>query len=142
MVFFLQKMKSKLLYIVEKEFVSKTVYLEEETEIYSLKTEVNEIAKKHFISIESYYKLVRKKLDLKNKIPIRFSDSLLLFKINSKNEQYAINFYNVLKVCFDDKVKLIFINGLILEIDISLKVIKQELTKINKILEYLDSINL
>ena len=135
-------MKSELLYIVEENFVSKAVYIEQEIKIYSLKTEVDKIAKKHFISIESYYKLVRKQLNLKNKIPIRFSDSLLLFKLNSKSGQYVINFYNLLKICLEEKVKLIFTNGEVLEIDVSQRVVKRELDKINDLITYLNGIKL
>ena len=78
-----------ILYLKEKNFIANVIKTDGVEQIYSIKSELNQIAKKHFINISEYRKLVRKKIDLKNKIPIYFSNQLLLFNVKS-NMHYAI----------------------------------------------------
>ena len=115
MVFFYEKMKVKdILYLVEKDFVSTIYHLNGNEQIYSVKTTLNKIAKNHLFNLQEYYKLVRREIGLKNKIPIYFSDGMLLFNLKCKQASYFINFFNVLKVCYDEQVIIIFKNNFIL----------------------------
>ena len=138
----MKKVMNKLLYLIEEEYVSQAVYTDNILPIYSLNTEVKKIMKKHFLSLDSYSKLVRKQLPLKNKIPIYCSSSILLFKINSKNGKYMINFFNLLKICSDKDVVFIFKDGSILRVDVSITVVKRELRKIYSIIAYINNLNL
>ena len=70
---------NRLLYLKEKDFVSISVTEKEVKNIYSIRSEINRIAKTYFFSIREYRKLVKKELNLANKIPIYFSSTLLLF---------------------------------------------------------------
>ena len=137
MVFFYEKMKVKdILYLVEKDFVSTVYHLNGKESIYSVKTTLNKIAKQHLFNLQEYYKLVRREIGLKNKIPIYFSEGMLLFNLKCKQTSYFINFFNVLKVCFEDDVIIIFKNNTILHLEVSKKILFQEMTKINKVLDY------
>ena len=59
-----------ILFLKEKDFVATVFYVERCEEVYSLNSELNKLAKRHFLSLSEYRKLVRKQLDFKNKIPI------------------------------------------------------------------------
>ena len=141
MVFFYAKiMNSKLLYLEEVDFVSKAYYSDFEAKIYSVKSEVNKLANKYLFSILEYKRLIRKVTDLKNKIPIYFSKSLLLFYVRCDNVVYWINFCNILKVCYEEKIYVIFKCGKILKLDVSISVLKRELVKIEKVLDYINNL--
>ena len=132
---------SNILYLKEEEFIAKIVTETEEREIYSLRSELDYIAKNCLLSISEYYKLVRKKLQLKNKIPIYFSNKLLLFTLKSKNTRYLINYFNILKICYEkDIIIIIFKNGTIINVNVNRRIITKELCKINQILEYINKL--
>lgn len=143
MVFFYAKMeKNKILFLKEENFISSIHYIEKKEDIYSIKSELNSLAKRHFFSISEYRKLVRKQLPLKNKIPIYFSPSLLLFCIRERNCCYWINYFNILKICYEENIIIIFKDGSILEADVKKKILLQELEKINKVLAYKKELDL
>jgi hypothetical protein len=122
-----------VLYLKEKDYVATVKYIETEEKVYSLKSEINKIAKKFLFNLKDYNKLVRKELNLKNKIPIYFSENLLLFKINF----YYVNFFNVLKICYEErKIIFIFKSNEKLEIVACKRILDKELLKIRKVLEY------
>ena len=129
-----------ILYLKEEGFVATKVTEVEEKEVYSLRSEINSIAKNCFFDITKYHKLVRKKLPLKNKIPIYFSDKLLLFTFKSKNVCYWVNFFNIFKICYDEEIVIIFKNGTILKVNLNKRIIKNELFKINQVLEYINNL--
>lgn len=131
-----------ILFLKEKDFVATVFYVERCEEVYSLNSELNKLAKRHFLSLSEYRKLVRKQLDLKNKIPIYFSDKLFLFYLKIGNESYWINYFNILKICYDENIVIIFKNGYILKLDIKRKNLIKELGKIDKVLNYKKSFNL
>ena len=133
--------KSSILFLKEKDFVATVFYVERCEEVYSLNSELNKLAKRHFLSLSEYRKLVRKQLDLKNKIPIYFSDKLFLFYLKIENESYWINYFNILKICYDENIVIIFKNGYILKLDIKRKNLIKELGKIDKVLNYKKSFN-
>lgn len=135
-------MQNKLLYLFEEDYISKAVYNDKEESIYSIKNEINNLAKKHFVSIREYNKLVRKQLCLKNKIPLLLSKSLLLFIINSKKTKYVINYYNILKICFNGGIVFIFKDSSILKIDVSKALINKEIAKIKQIINYVNDLDL
>ena len=130
-----------ILFLKEKDFVATVFYVERCEEVYSLNSELNKLAKRHFFSINEYRKLVRKQIDLKNKIPIYFSDKLFLFYLKIENESYWINYFNILKICYDENIVIIFKNGYILKLDIKRKNLIKELGKIDKVLNYKKSFN-
>ena len=127
-----------ILYLKEADFSASKFFVDRIEEIYSIRSELKSIAKKHFISIESYRKFVRKELNLKNKIPLYFSSNLLLFNIRSGKTLYWINYFNILKICFDDKAVVIFKNGDQLELETNKKILRSEIIKIKKILKYIN----
>ena len=133
--------KNSILFLKEKDFVATVFYIERCEEVYSLNSELNKLAKRHFLSLSEYRKLVRKQLDLKNKIPIYFSDKLFLFYLKIGNESYWINYFNILKICYDENIVIIFKNGYILKLDIKRKNLIKELGKIDKVLNYKKSFN-
>lgn len=133
--------KSSILFLKEKDFVATVFYVERCEEVYSLNSELNKLAKRHFLSLSEYRKLVRKQLDLKNKIPIYFSDKLFLFYLKIGNESYWINYFNILKICYDENIVIIFKNGYILKLDIKRKILIKELGKIDKVLNFKKSFN-
>ena len=133
--------KNSILFLKEKDFVATVFYIERCEEVYSLNSELNKLAKRHFLSLCEYRKLVRKQLDLKNKIPIYFSDKLFLFYLKIGNESYWINYFNILKICYDENIVIIFKNGYILKLDIKRKNLIKELGKIDKVLNYKKSFN-
>lgn len=133
--------KSSILFLKEKDFVATVFYVERCEEVYSLNSELNKLAKRHFLSLSEYRKLVRKQLDLKNKIPIYFSDKLFLFYLKIGNESYWINYFNILKICYDENIVIIFKNGYILKLDIKRRNLIKELGKIDKVLNYKKSFN-
>ena len=133
--------KSSILFLKEKDFVATVFYVERCEEVYSLNSELNKLAKRHFLSLSEYRKLVRKQLDLKNKIPIYFSDKLFLFYLKIGNESYWINYFNILKICYEENIVIIFKNGYILKLDIKRKNLIKELGKIDKVLNYKKSFN-
>ena len=130
-----------ILFLIENDFVATVCYVEKCEEVYSLNSELNKLAKRHFLSLSEYRKLVRKQLDLKNKIPIYFSDKLFLFYLKIGNESYWINYFNILKICYDENIVIIFKNGYILKLDIKRKNLIKELGKIDKVLNYKKSFN-
>jgi hypothetical protein len=130
-----------ILFLKEKDFVATVFYVERCEEVYSLNSELNKLAKRHFLSLSEYRKLVRKQLDLKNKIPIYFSDKLFLFYLKIGNESYWINYFNILKICYDENIVIIFKNGYILKLDTKRKNLIKELGKIDKVLNYKKSFN-
>jgi hypothetical protein len=130
-----------ILFLKEKDFVATVFYVERCEGVYSLNSELNKLAKRHFLSLSEYRKLVRKQLDLKNKIPIYFSDKLFLFYLKIGNESYWINYFNILKICYDENIVIIFKNGYILKLDIKRKNLIKELGKIDKVLNYKKSFN-
>ena len=132
--------KNRLLYLKEKDFVSIAVTEEEVTNIYSIKSEIEKIAKAHFFSIKEYRKLVRKELLLSNKIPIYFSQSLFLFYVNSKNTLFWINYFMILKVCYEKNIIIFFKNGDFLELEVSKRFFVKELEKINIVLNYVSNL--
>ena len=134
--------KSSILFLKEKDFVATVFYVEKCEEVYSLNSELNKLAKRHFLSLSEYRKLVRKQLDLKNKIPIYFSDKLFLFYLKIGNESYWINYFNILKICYDENIVIIFKNGYILKLDIKRKNLIKELGKIDKVLNYRKSFDI
>jgi hypothetical protein len=133
--------KSSILFLKEKDFVATVFYVEKSEEVYSLNSELNKLAKRHFLSLSEYRKLVRKQLDLKNKIPIYFSDKLFLFYLKIGNESYWINYFNILKICYEENIVIIFKNGYILKLDIKRKNLIKELGKIDKVLNFKKSFN-
>ena len=133
--------KSSILFLKAKGFVATVFYVERCEEVYSLNSELNKLAKRHFLSLSEYRKLVRKQLDLKNKIPIYFSDKLCLFYLKIRNESYQINYFNILKICSDENIVIIFKNGYILKLDTKRKNLIKELGKIDKVLNYKKSFN-
>jgi hypothetical protein len=134
--------KSSILFLKEKDFVATVFYVERCEEVYSLNSELNKLAKRHFLSLSEYRKLVRKQLDLKNKIPIYFSDKLFLFYLKIGNESYWINYFNILKICYDENIVIIFKNGYILKLDIKRKNLIKEMEKIDKVLNYRKSFDI
>ena len=131
---------NNILYLEEKAFVSNKVDINGIIEIYSLRSELNQIANKFLTSINEYRKFARKELGLKNKIPLYLSSRLLLFTVKSEDTNYWINYFNILKICYSDNIIIIFKNGDILELHITkIKIIK-ELEKINKVLNYINSL--
>ena len=132
--------KNRLLYLKEKEFVSIAVTEDEVRNIYSIKSEIDKLAKTHFFSIKEYRKLVRRALSLANKIPIYFSQSLFLFYVNSKNTLYWINYFMVLKVCYEKNIIIFLKNGDVLELEVSKRVFVKELEKINIVLNYVNNL--
>jgi hypothetical protein len=121
--------------------VATVFYVERCEEVYSLNSELNKLAKRYFLSLSEYRKLVRKQLDFKNKIPIYFSDKLFLFYLKIGNESYWINYFNILKICYDENIVIIFKNGYILKLDIKRKNLIKELGKIDKVLNFKKSFN-
>ena len=134
--------KNSILFLKEKDFVATVFYVERCEEVYSLNSELNKHAKRHFLSLSEYRKLVRKQLDLKNKIPIYFSDKLFLFYLKIGNESYWINYFNILKICYDENIVIIFKNGYILKLDIKRKNLIKEMEKIDKVLNYRKSFDI
>ena len=132
--------KNRLLYLKEKDFVSIAVTEEEVRNIYSVRSEIDKLAKTHFFSIKEYRKLVRKELLLANKIPIYFSPSLFLFYVNSKNTLYWINYFMVLKVCYEKNIFIFLKNGEVIELEISKRVFVKEMQKINIVLNYVNNL--
>ena len=139
---FFEKMKEyRILYLKQTLFEANAYTTHGVNEINSLKNEINKLAVRHFFSIESYRNGVRKYLPLKNKIPIRYSNKLFLFYIKIKqDESYYINYYSILKICFNEKVVIIFKNGEILELNIPVKVILKEIRKVEIISNYLNNL--
>ena len=135
-------MKNKLLFLEEKDFISTAYYMDKKEEIYSVRSEVNQLANKHLFSVSEYRKLIRKKTDLKNKIPIYFSESLLLFYLKDDITIYWINYFNILKICYEDSIYIIFKNGDILRVKVSKELIKKELMKVEKVLNYIRNLYL
>ena len=134
-------MSSKdILYLKEECFSATIITNDSMGKIYSIKSEINSIAKGHFISLPDYKKLVRKGLGLKNKIPIYFSDKLMLFNVKSDSCSYWINYFNILKICYNNEIIVIFKTGYILRLNTNKKIIINELTKVKKILDYLAKI--
>ena len=134
--------ENSILFLKEKDFVTTVFYIEKNEEVYSLNSELNKLAKRHFLSLSEYRKLVRKQIELKNKIPIYFSDKLFLFYLKIKDESFWINYFNILKICYDENIVIIFKNGYILRLDIKRKNLIKELEKIDKVLNYRKSFNL
>lgn len=134
--------KNSILFLKEKDFVATVFYVEKSEEVYSLNSELNKLAKRHFLSLSEYRKLVRKQLDFKNKIPIYFSDKLFLFYLKIGNESYWINYFNILKICYDENIVIIFKNGYILKLDIKRKNLIKEMEKIDKVLNYRKSFDI
>lgn len=134
--------ENSILFLKEKDFVATVFYVERCEEVYSLNSELNKLAKRHFLSLSEYRKLVRKQIELKNKIPIYFSDKLFLFYLKIKDESFWINYFNILKICYDENIVIIFKNGYILRLDIKRKNLIKELEKIDKVLNYRKSFNL
>ena len=132
--------KNRLLYLKEKDFVSIAVTEDEVRNIYSIKSEIDKLAKTYFFSIKEYRKLVRRALSLANKIPIYFSQSLFLFYVNSKNTLYWINYFMVLKVCYEKNIIIFLKNGDVLELEVSKRVFVKELEKINIVLNYVSNL--
>ena len=132
--------KNRLLYLKEKDFVSIAVTEDEVRNIYSIKSEIDKLAKTYFFSIKEYRKLVRRALSLANKIPIYFSQSLFLFYVNSKNTLYWINYFMVLKVCYEKNIVIFLKNGDVLELEVSKRVFVKELKKINIVLNYVSNL--
>ena len=128
------------MYLKEKDFVSISVTEEEVRNIYSIRSEIEKIAKAHFFSVKEYRKLVRKELLLSNKIPLYFSPSLFLFYVNSKNTLYWINYFMILKVCYEKNIIIFLKNGDVLELDVSKRVFVKELKKINIVLNYVNNL--
>ena len=131
---------NRLLYLREKDFVSIAVTEKEVKNIYSIQSEINRMATSYFFSIREYRKLVRKELNLSNKLPIYFSPSLLLFYVNSKNTLYWINYFMILKVCYEKNIFIFLQNGEIVELEISRRVFARELKKINIVLNYVNNL--
>ena len=134
--------KNSILFLKEKDFVATVFYVEKSEEVYSLNSELNKLAKRHFLSLSEYRKLVRKQLELKNKIPIYFSDKLFLFYLKIGNESFWINYFNILKICSDENIVIIFKNGYILKLDIKRKNLIKEMEKIDKVLNYRKSFDI
>lgn len=134
--------KNSILYLKEKDFVTTVFYIEKKEEVYSLNSELNKLAKRHFFSINEYRKLVRKQIELKNKIPIFFSNDLFLFYIKDLDTCYWINYFSILKICYDENIVIIFKNGYILRLDVKRKNLIKELEKIDKVLIYRKSFEL
>lgn len=128
---------NQLLYICEEAFSAKKVYFDFEDTIYSLRSEINNISKKYLFSIDNYRRLARKKILLKNKIPIYFSCELFLFYVKNKNICYWINYFNILGIYQKGKIIILFKNLVTLELDVSISVLNKELAKIGKVLEYI-----
>ena len=122
---------NSILYLEEINFVSTVVTIEGMNKIYSIRNEINNIAKAYFFSIKEYRKLIRKVLLLKNKIPIYFSNTLLLFYIKSKSALYWINYFMILKVCYNQNIIVFFKDGSFIELEISRKIFSREIKKIN-----------
>ena len=135
-------MKNNILFLLEEDFrtIKKTTSGIEE--ILSLRSELSRLANNYLFSIETYKKLVRKKLGLKNKIPIYFSKKLLLFTLKDKKGKFLINYFNIFKICYLENIKIIFTNGEILQLHISKSKIEKEIKKINKLKEYLLKVDL
>ena len=131
---------NRLLYLKEKDFVSISVREKEVTKIYSITSEINKIAKTYFFSIKEYRKLVRKELKLSNKIPIYFSPSLLLFYVNSKNTLFWINYFMILKICYEKNIVIFLQNGDVIELEVSKRFFVRELKKINIVLNYVNNL--
>ena len=134
--------KNSILFLKEKDFVATVFYVERCEEVYSLNSELNKLTKRHFFSINEYRKLVRKQIDLKNKIPIFFSNDLFLFYLKDKDTCYWINYFSILKICYDENIVIIFKNGYILKLDIKRKNLIKELEKIDKVLNYRKSFDI
>ena len=132
--------KNKLLYLEEKEFIAKAYYCDKVEEIYSIRSEINRLANTHLFNILEYRKLIKKVVDLKNKIPIYFSNSLFMFYLRNNEGIYWINYFNILKICYENEIIIIFQNGDILKLDISKKIIIKELNKIDMILGYIKNL--
>ena len=131
---------NRLLYLKEKDFVSISVTEKEVKNIYSIRSEINRIAKTYFFSIREYRKLVKKELNLANKIPIYFSSTLLLFYINSKSTLFWINYFMILKICYEKNIFIFLQNGEVIELEVSKRAFVRELKKVNIVLNYVNNL--
>ena len=129
-----------ILYLKEENFIANIITKSEVGQIYSVKSEINRIAKKHLMSIGEYKKFARKELGLKNKIPIYFSNKLLLFNLKFKETTFWINYFNILKICYKENIMIIFKNGHILEIGIKKDHLRKEIMKTVKVLKYITNL--
>jgi hypothetical protein len=131
----------RILYLKQTIYEANTYTISGITPILSLRNEIEKLAVNYLFSIQSYRKAARSVLSLKNKIPIYFSSKLFLFYLKTcDNSLYYINFYEILKICFDRYIIIIFKNGEILELEISKKIIENELKKIKIISNYLNNL--
>ena len=133
-------MDKGIIYLKQNIFEAKKYTYFGVEEINSLRNEIEKLAEIHLFSIESYRKAIKKKIGLKNKIPIYFSDNLMLFYLKEKEDRYYINFKKIYKICFEEKVIIIFKNGDILELVLNKKIISKELSKVETILNYLNNL--
>ena len=133
-------MGNRIIYLKQNLFEAKKyTYLDVE-EINSLRNEIDRFCATYLFSLESYKKSVRKKIGLKSKIPIYFSNKLMFFYLKENENRYLINFMEIFKICFEEKVIIIFKNGDILELELNKKIITKELVKVETILNYLDNL--
>jgi hypothetical protein len=130
----------KILYLKETLFEA-TLYANEECfKISSVQGELNKLATKYLFSIASYKSCVKKKLPLKNKIPIYFSNQLLFFYLKTNEEKYYLNYFEIFKICCEEKAIIIFKNGHKIELDISKKIILNEIKKVKLLLNYINNL--
>ena len=134
-------MDNRLLYLKQSIFEAKAYTISGVSDILSQRSEINKLACKYLFSVESYKKSIRRVLPLKNKIPIYFSNKLFLFYLKTNDGvMYYINYFEILKICFDENIIIIFKNGDILKLGVSKKIVTNEIKKIKIILNYINNL--
>lgn len=134
-------MKNRILYLKETIFEANSYTTNGIIPIFSLRNEISKLAIAHLFTIDGYRYAIKHVLPFKNKIPIYYSNNTLLFYIKSKaDEKYFINYFEIFKICYDNKILILFKSGEQLELNISKKMIEKELKKINTLLNYLNNL--
>lgn len=110
--------------------------------IASLQSEINKLAMKYLFTVSSYKKSIKRVLPFKNKIPIYFSNDLILFYLKTNDDnKYYMNYTEIFKICYDENIMIIFKNGESLKVKVSKKILINELKKIKLLLNYINNLS-
>ncbi len=104
---------------------------------------INYLLKINLISLKTYTKYIKENTELKYNLPIYLNKSLLLFECKTSNldEKIYLNFFSIIGISEkDNKTQVVFNNGDYFFIDISLDKVKKQMSKCNKIIEYLNMV--
>ena len=139
----MRKMKKGILYLVDEDYSTKAYYREGKEDIPSLNVFIKQLYFDELKDYQTYKKIISKKLNITQLIPLYINDKTLLWIIKNQEATFYINYYEIDSYYYDkDWMVIVFKIGRVLHIKKTYSSYLRDIKRIKQILHYLDKMKI